>query len=61
MRKLVIAVGASAFSILGVGAATVAHADPSVTLCHDVNINVNGTPLADAGCTTLPPAAPSVP
>lgn len=55
MRKMVIALAASALSVVGFAGATAARAD--VTVCHDVNISVPGqAPIADAGCTTLPPA-----
>jgi hypothetical protein len=56
VKKLIVALGVGVMSLVGIHAAS---ADPSVTVCHDVNINVNGTAVADAGCNTLPPAVPA--
>ena len=53
MKKLIIVLAAFA-SLAGLGA-TAAQADPSVTICHDVHIVVDGSDvLNDASCSTAP-------
>lgn len=51
MKKLLLALAAL------VGAITLAAgpASADVTLCHDVQVNVNGQSFSDAACNTLPP------
>jgi hypothetical protein len=52
--KKVIAAVAFALMLLGLGASAV-QADPSVTLCHDVHVVVNGEDVVnDAACNVLP-------
>ena len=53
MRRLLTALTLAVLGLgLGAGAAT---ADPSITLCHDVHIVVNGSDvLNDASCNTAP-------
>jgi hypothetical protein len=61
VKKRVAAVGAIAAMLGGIGAfafASSANADPSI--CVDINLNLNGTPVVQALC--LPPdGAPGVP
>jgi hypothetical protein len=61
VKKRVAVVGAIAAMLGGLGAfavASSASADPSI--CVDINLNLNGTPVAQAIC--LPPdGAPGVP
>ena len=53
MKKIIAAV-ALALMAMGLGAGAV-QADPSVTLCHDVDIVVNGQALVDdANCNVIP-------
>ena len=53
MKKILAAI---ALGLMLLGGASAAKADPSVTLCHDVDIVVNGENLVDeAACNVLPP------
>jgi len=52
--KKIIVVVAIAMGLLG--AAGAASADPTVTLCHDIEVNVGGNEVVnDAACNVLPP------
>ena len=54
MKRLLASCVLAVLGILGFGLGA-ASADPSITLCHGVNINVAGTQLVDdASCTTAP-------
>ena len=53
MKRFVAAAILGMLAVLGVASA--ATADPSVTLCHSVNITVNGSDVVnDAACNTAP-------
>ena len=52
MKKLLVAVAAA---VLGTLALAAGPASADVTVCHDVQININGESVADAACNTLPP------
>lgn len=54
MKKILIAAGAAALYLVGLGAG-IAAADPTVTVCHSVSITVNDQNVSDAGCNVLPP------
>lgn len=51
-KKLYVVLSVAALGLIGVGAA---QAEPVATVCHDVAIDVNGTPVVNSGCTDLPP------
>ena len=53
MKKLLLSTVALVIAGIGVGAGA-ASANPSVTLCHDVSITVNGENVSDAACNTAP-------
>lgn len=53
VKKLLLSTVALVIAGIGVGAGA-ASANPSVTLCHDVSITVNGQNVSDAACNTAP-------
>lgn len=53
MKKFLLACGAALVGLVGLGAG-IAQANPSVTLCHDISITVNGQNTSDAACNTAP-------
>ena len=59
MKKLIVALGVSVLSIIGIAAAS---ADPVVTVCVNADVNINGTtlpPEVPQGCQSVEaPAAP---
>lgn len=53
VKKLLLSTVALVIAGLGVGAGA-ASANPSVTVCHDVSITINGENVSDAACNTAP-------
>jgi hypothetical protein len=54
LKKLILAALVAITSMVGLGA-SMAKADPSASLCHNVHIQVNGTDVInDAACNSAP-------
>jgi hypothetical protein len=54
LKKLFLAALIAITSMVGFGA-SMAKADPTASLCHNIHVNVNGTDVVnDAACNTAP-------